>query len=87
MLPPVEIVGYLAAMVTTLSFVPQVVKSWRTKSVNDLSFVTLSAFTAGVFLWLIYGVILREFPIIAANAVTLALNATLVVLKLRHGRQ
>ena len=85
-MPIAEAVGYVAATVTTLSFVPQVVRSWRTKSVNDLSFATLSAFSTGVCLWLIYGVLLRETPIIAANAVTLALNAILVVLKLRHGR-
>ena len=83
----VEIVGYCAATLTTVAFVPQVVKSWRSKSVKDLSFATLSAFSTGVFLWLVYGIILGEMPIIVANAVTLALNAVLVVLKVRHGRR
>ena len=84
-MPPVEIVGYCAATLTTLAFVPQVTKSWRSRSVRDLSFLTLATFSSGVFLWLVYGIVLREIPIIAANAVTLALNVVLVSLKLRHG--
>ena len=82
----VELIGYSAGVLTTLAFVPQVVKSWRSKSVGDLSFVTLSAFTAGVFLWLVYGVALGSVPVIAANATTLLLNGLLVGLKIRHTR-
>ena len=85
-MPPVEIVGYCAATLTTIAFVPQVLKSWRSRSLRDLSLGTLSVFSAGVFLWMIYGIALHEMPIVAANAVTLALNGVLMVLKLRHGR-
>jgi MtN3 and saliva related transmembrane protein len=84
--PMVEMVGYAAGVLTTVAFVPQVVKSWRSKSVRDLSFLTLTAFTTGVVLWLVYGMALRSIPVIAANATTLLLNGLLIGLKLRHDR-
>lgn len=79
----IEWVGYLAATLTTAAFVPQVVKTWRTKSAGDLSLPMLIAFTIGVMLWLVYGLALESVPVIAANAMTLSLNLTLVALKLR----
>jgi MtN3 and saliva related transmembrane protein len=81
-----ELIGYSAGVLTTLAFVPQVVKSWRSKSVGDLSFMTLCAFTAGVFLWLLYGIALRSLPVIAANGTTLVLSGILLGLKLRYER-
>lgn len=87
MSPLVELVGYTAAVLTTFAFVPQVIKTWRSQSVGDLSFVTLGAFTGGVCLWLVYGIALSSPPIIAANATTLLLNGVLLALKIRHGRQ
>ena len=80
----VDLLGYAAAALTTLAFVPQVVKTWRTKSARDLSGATLAAFCLGVFLWLVYGLALGAAPIIAANAITFLLAAVLVGLKLRH---
>ena len=74
--------GYLAGLVTTLSFVPQVVRSWRTRSAGDLSISWLVTFIAGVTLWLTYGLLLREPPIIAANAITLGLSLVLLWLRL-----
>ena len=79
-------VGYLAAILTTLAFVPQVVKTWRSKSAGDLSLGTLAVFTIGVFLWLVYGFRTRATPVIAANAVTFVLSGVLVALKLRYQR-
>ncbi len=81
----VDLVGYVAAVLTTLAFVPQVVKTWRSKSAGDLSGVTLGAFAGGVFLWLVYGIALKAAPIVAANATTFILAMLLVALKLRHG--
>ena len=83
----IETIGYSAGILTTLAFVPQVVKSWRSKSVGDLSFATLTAFTIGVFLWLVYGIALRSTPVIVANATTLVLSGLLVGLKCRHDRR
>jgi len=79
-----ELIGYAAGVLTTLAFVPQVVKSWRSRSVGDLSVLTLSALTAGVFLWLLYGIALGSAPVIVANGATLVLNGILLGLKLRH---
>ncbi|HXE79782.1 MAG TPA: SemiSWEET transporter [Vicinamibacterales bacterium] len=66
--------GLVAATLTTVAFLPQVIRNWRTKSVGDLSFGTFGVFTTGVTLWLIYGVLIRNVPIIVSNVVTLALN-------------
>jgi len=85
--PLTEAIGYAAGTLATLAFVPQVVKTWRSKSVEDLSFTTLATFTTGIALWLVYGVRARSFPIILANAITLVLNAVLVVLKVRYRRR
>lgn len=81
-----ETIGYAAGILTTLAFIPQVVQSWRSKSVGDLSFATLGAFTLGVFLWLVYGLAARSIPVVLANATTLVLNGLLLGLKWRYGR-
>ena len=80
-----EWVGYFAAILTTLSFVPQVRQIWKTRHTQDISLRMYILFTTGVGLWLIYGVLLASWPIIAANTVTLALAGTVLFLKLRHG--
>jgi MtN3 and saliva related transmembrane protein len=79
-----ELLGFLAGTLTTVSFVPQVLKAWRSKRCDDLSWGMLIAFSAGVIFWLIYGLRLSAPPIIAANAVTLALLLTIIVLKIRY---
>lgn len=80
----ITLLGFAAGTLTTLSFIPQVHKAWRTKSCNDLSWTMLMVFGGGVSLWLIYGLSLRDFPIIAANAVTLVLIGWLLYLKWKY---
>ena len=80
----VTLIGFAAGTLTTLSFVPQVVKSYRSKRCDDLSFGMLLAFTCGVTLWLVYGLFLHSAPIISANAVTLALLAVMLAMKFRY---
>jgi len=65
-----EIVGLLAAFLTMFGFLPQVIKIYRTKSVRDISLPTILQFTVGIFLWLAYGIHLKNFVIILANSVT-----------------
>jgi MtN3 and saliva related transmembrane protein len=77
------IVGAVAGTLTTLSFVPQVVKSWRRRSVADLSTGMLLAFTTGVVLWIVHGAASGDVPLIAANVVTLVLAAALLAMKWR----
>jgi MtN3 and saliva related transmembrane protein len=81
---PLNLLGSFAGLLTTAAFVPQVLKTWRSKSAEDLSLATLVTFTTGVVLWLLYGLRLEAAPIIVANIVTLVLNVTLIVLKWRY---
>jgi MtN3 and saliva related transmembrane protein len=80
-----ELIGYLAAMLTTLSFVPQAWHTFRTRDVRGISLGMYSVFTVGVALWLVYGVLLAAWPIVVANGVTLSLALTILVMKLRYG--
>ena len=79
---PVTLLGLVAGTLTTFAFVPQVIKTWKTKSSGDLSVVTMSLIRIGVLLWLIYGLLVGDVPIIAANAVTLVLVVSTFVLVL-----
>ncbi len=78
--------GFFAGTLTTVSFVPQVVKTWRTRRCDDLSWGMLVLFGGGISSWLVYGLILRDPPIIAANAVTLALILAIASMKLAFSR-
>jgi len=79
-----QILGYVAGALTTLSFIPQVVQSWKTRSTEGLSLVMLVAFNIGIAAWVAYGAMTGAWPVFAANAVTLALSLTLLGLKIRH---
>ena len=81
----VDVVGSLAAILTTVSFVPQAWHSFKTRDVSGISLGMYSVFTAGVALWLVYGVLLHAWPLIIANCITLALAATILTMKLRFG--
>jgi MtN3 and saliva related transmembrane protein len=74
--------GYIAATLTTASFVPQAVLTLRTRNVAGISLGMYGAFTLGVALWLLYGIAIGEWPIIIANAFTVALAATILVTKI-----
>jgi MtN3 and saliva related transmembrane protein len=71
----ITLLGLAAAFLTSVAFVPQVIRNFRRKHVSDLSFSTFGTFTAGVVLWLIYGIAINSLPIIAANVFTLGVNA------------
>ena len=79
-----EIVGFVAAFLTTSSFVPQVYKAWKTKEVKDISLTMYLAMAVGVCLWLAYGIHLNSPSIIAANTVTLVLVVMMIVFKFRY---
>lgn len=80
-----ELVGYAAAFLTTISFVPQAIMTIRSKNTSGISRGMYFMFTVGVALWLAYGIYLVSWPMIAANTVTLALATTILALKLRYG--
>lgn len=79
-----DLIGTLAAILTTLSFLPQALHTFRTKDVRGISLGMYSAFTLGVALWLAYGLMLGAWPVVIANLVTLALAGTILVMKLRY---
>lgn len=83
--PTPELIGYVAAILTTLAFVPQAWQTWRTRNAAGISLGKYSLFCTGVALWLVYGVLLGAWPIILANAITLVLALAILVMKLRYG--
>ena len=83
---PITALGLTAATLTTCSFVPQLAKVWRTKSADDLSYGMFAVFSLGILLWLIYGLLRADVPLIVANGITLMLSVAILVLKIRYGR-
>ncbi len=77
------VIGLVAGFLTTFAFIPQVWKIWKSKSARDISLRTYVAFSTGVALWLVYGVMKQEPPIIIWNAITLVLSVAIVAMKLR----
>ena len=80
-------IGYLAGILTTLSFVPQVIRAFRTRHCEDLSWAWLFVFQTGLFLWFVYGVILKNWPMILSNSITMSLCFALMVMKARYKAQ
>lgn len=80
-----SLIGFAAAVLTTIAFVPQLVKVWRTRMTHDISLGMYSLFTLGVALWLVYGVLIESWPVIAANAVTLLLAGAVLAMKVKFG--
>lgn len=78
-----DFLGLTAGALTTAAFVPQVTKTWRSRSTKDISLGMYAIFSLGVLLWLVYGIYIGSLPIVIANAVTLTLAAAIVVFKLR----
>ena len=81
----VTFIGLAAATCTTLAFFPQVVKAWRSRSTADISLGMFIVLVIGIALWLIYGILVGDVPLIAANAVTLVLVGIILFFKLRYG--
>ena len=85
MLPLIDAIGATGAALTTLCWLPQALKVIREKETRALSLPATAAFTLGVVLWLIYGLAIGDWPLIGSNAVTLALMAVILAMKLRYG--
>lgn len=81
----IDLIGLAAAMLSTLCWLPQVMKAVREKETGALSLSATAGFTGGVAFWLIYGLAIHDWPLIGSNAVTLALMAVIVAAKLRYG--
>lgn len=83
-MPYIDLIGYIAAFLTTFSFIPQALKTFRSKDVSGISLGMYSCFTAGVAMWLVYGVFLNAWPIVIANAITLSLAFSILWMKLKY---
>jgi MtN3 and saliva related transmembrane protein len=81
----IAVIGYVAATLTTASFMPQVFQTLKTRRTKDISLGMYIAFTTGIFLWLVYGISLNSPPIYLANGVSFVLAAMILYLKLKHG--
>ncbi|WP_046869551.1 SemiSWEET transporter [Microvirga massiliensis] len=82
---PAEILGLAAALLTTLCWIPQALKTIRTRDTRSISLMTQGAFTLGIVLWLVYGFLRGDLPLILANSVSLVLVGTILVMKIRFG--
>lgn len=78
----VQMLGFAAGAMTTAAFVPQVVKTWRSRSAGDISLGMYAVLTCGVSSWLVYGLLVEDWPVVAANGVTLVLVAAMLAMKL-----
>jgi MtN3 and saliva related transmembrane protein len=82
-----EWIGYAAASLTTISFVPQAWLTFKTRDVSGISLGMYSAFTLGIALWLAYGLLIEAWPVVIANVITLALAASILAMRLRFGHK
>ena len=80
-----DLIGSFAATLTTISFIPQVLRVWQTRHTRDISLAMYISFICGVALWLIYGIMMASWPIIIANGITLCLAGAVLVMKIRFG--
>lgn len=80
----VTVIGLVAAFCTTVAFVPQAIKAWKTKSTHDMSLASFSIVTFGVAMWLVYGILIRDIPLITANVFTLLVQGANLYLILRY---
>lgn len=81
----VTLLGLTAGTLTTLSFLPQVIKTWKTRSTKDISTGMFITFCAGILLWVLYGFAINSMPVIITNIVTFFLAFVILLLKIKHG--
>jgi len=80
----IDLFGFLAAFLTTLAFLPQLYKTWKSKSADDVSLIMLILFIAGLICWIIYGVKINSIPILVANIITFIFNFSILILKITY---
>ena len=83
----IEFFGYFAAILTTVAFLPQLIKTLKTKKADDVSLVTLIMFICGVGSWIVYGFKISSFPILIANIITFILNLFIIISKIYYAKK
>ncbi len=82
----IDVFGFLAALLTTIAFLPQLYKTWQTKSAGDVSISMLILFITGLICWIIYGLKINSIPILVANLITLIFNLSILILKITYSK-
>ena len=82
----IDLFGFLAALLTTIAFLPQLYKTWKTKSADDVSLIMLILFIIGLICWIIYGININSIPILVANIVTFIFNFSILILKITYSK-
>ena len=82
----IDLFGYLAALLTTIAFLPQLYKTWKTKSAEDVSLIMLILFITGLFCWIVYGIKINSIPILVANIITFIFNFSILTLKINYNK-
>ena len=80
----IDLFGFLAAFLTTIDFLPQLYKTWKTKSADDVSLIMLILFITGLICWIIYGLKINSIPILVANIITFMFNFSILILKITY---
>ena len=82
----IDLFGFLAALLTTIAFLPQLYKTWKTKSADDVSLTMLVLFITGLICWIIYGLKIDSIPIVLANVITFIFNFSILILKITYNK-
>ena len=80
----IDLFGFSAALLTTIAFIPQLYKTWKTKSAEDVSLIMLILFITGLICWIIYGLKIHSIPILVANIITFIFNFSILILKITY---
>ena len=80
----IDLFGFTAALLTTIAFIPQLYKTWKTKSAEDVSLIMLILFITGLICWIIYGLKIQSIPILVANIITFIFNFSILILKITY---
>ena len=80
----IDLVGFSAALLTTIAFIPQLYKTWQTKSAEDVSLIMLILFITGLIFWIVYGLKIHSIPILVANIITFIFNFSILILKITY---
>ena len=80
----IDLFGFSAALLTTIAFLPQLYKTWKTKSADDVSLIMLILFITGLICWIVYGLKIHSIPILVANIITFIFNFSILVLKISY---
>ena len=81
----ISIIGLVAGTCTTVSFIPQLIKTYKMRETKDISLMTYSVLAVGILLWTIYGILINDLPVVAANGISFVFACSIVAMKIKYG--